>query len=58
MVFSICFDTGLEYLVLMSTGGTEPCCCHVGAANGLDLLHTTELGLQQQLQNKQKLQYP
>ena len=34
-----------EYLVLRPRGDAEPCSGHIRAADGLDLLHTTELGL-------------
>lgn len=37
---------GMLYLLgVLSRGGIQACSCHVGAADGFDLLHPTELGL-------------
>lgn len=40
-------------LCILSRGGVQASSCHVGAADGFDLLHPTELGLGEQLYRKE-----
>lgn len=40
----------VQYLAALLWRSTQSCSSHVCAANGFNLLHTTELGLRQQLQ--------
>lgn len=45
---------GMRYLLcILSRGGVQAGSCHVGAADGFDLLHPTELGLGEQLYRKE-----